>query len=229
MKCAEFSERLNHVLDQRCRPQWDAELRLHAETCAACRELADCYEALFEGFYALAAPEPSADLAVRVVDELRVRPARARRASLAAALAVATAAGLLLAVPLFQFRRPVENRNVPASHAAITATQSAGHASAGWSQIGALPVVGPVLVSMREGDDPYAELAKGTGQGLANVVLYMPAVGGSPGLISPEMIGATRTWPERVSEGFKPVTESVGETIDLLLDALPAADSPESS
>jgi len=227
MKCAEFEHRLNQVLDERCRPEWDAELRLHAESCASCRKMAASYEVLLEGFYALATPEPPADLAIRVADELRVRPAVARRVSIAAAGAVATAAGLFGALALVESRHPAPAPD--ASGVPLAATQPAALPKDDWSQLGAVPVVGRVLVSMREGDDPYAELAKGTGQGLANVVLYMPTVGGSPSMIAPEVVSGTPSWPERVSEGFKPVTKSVGETINLLLEALPVSNSRESS
>ena len=57
MQCEEFEDRLNAVLDERRRPEWDAELRLHCETCAECRQLAASYDALLDGFYALATPE----------------------------------------------------------------------------------------------------------------------------------------------------------------------------
>ncbi len=44
MQCEEFEDRINAVLDQRERPEWDAELRLHFEVDAPdCRELATAY------------------------------------------------------------------------------------------------------------------------------------------------------------------------------------------
>jgi hypothetical protein len=89
-----------------------------------------------------------------------------------------------------------------------------------------LPVVGPVLHSMSDASsDPYLALAKGTGQGLASMMLYMPRIGGAPGTISPNVGSGETYWPERVSEGLKPVTESVSETLDLLLTTLPKSES----
>ena len=57
MQCDEFEDRLNAVLDERRRPEWDTELSLHCENCAGCRQLAAAYDRLLDGFYALAAPD----------------------------------------------------------------------------------------------------------------------------------------------------------------------------
>src|SRR5262245_8944043 len=102
MKCDEFEDRLNEVLDERRRPEWEAELRLHCEGCAGCRELAGSYGVLLDGFYALKTPQPPADMGHRVVAELRVRRSVALATSAAAAV-LATAAAVLVAVlPLLQ-------------------------------------------------------------------------------------------------------------------------------
>jgi hypothetical protein len=37
------------------------------------------------------------------------------------------------------------------------------------------------------------------------------------------------TWPRQINEGFKPVTDSVSETLDLLLKALPTSQSANRS
>jgi len=232
MKCAEFEDRLNQALDERRRPEWDAELRLHCEHCAACRDLAAAYGVLLEGFYALATPEPPADLAIRVVDEMRSRPATTRRISLAAAL-LATAAAALFVIPLWQANRSGEDPAPRSRPLAVNSTRQHDKARAGWNDVDSLPVVGQVLVSMRDDDrttDPYEELAKRTGQGLANVVLYMPSIGSTPGMIAPgSVVSGEPTWPQRMSEGLKPVTESVSETLDLLLKALPTSQSANRS
>ncbi len=232
MKCEEFEDRLNQTLDQRRRPEWDTELRLHSDHCAACRDLAISYGELLEGFYALAAAEPPADLAMRVVDELRSRPSTTRRVSLAAAL-LATAAAALFALPLLQFNRSGEDAPTPSRAVALNSTQSNDRARAGWNQIDALPIVGPVLHSLSDDDDttdPYEELAKRTGRGLASVVLYMPSIGSTPGMIAPgSVVSGKPTWPQQMSEGFRPVTESVAETLDLLLEALPTSLSSKRS
>lgn len=233
MKCEEFEDRLNQVLDQRRRPEWDALLRLHCDHCAGCRELSASYGVLLDGFYALATPEPPADLSIRVLDELRSRPSLPRRVSLATAL-LATAAAALFLLPVLRSAgdRSDDAAQLPSAPVALRSTPPAGGSRTGWTEIDALPVVGAVLLSMSDDDestDPYAELAKGTGQGLATVVLYMPSIGSSPGMISANVVSGRPSWPERVSEGLKPLTESVSETLDLLLRALPLSESTNRS
>lgn len=224
MKCEEFEDRLNATLDDRRRPEWEPELRLHGEHCARCRDLAAAYGVLMDGFYAFATPDPPGDLAVRVVDELRSRPSTARRVTVASAL-LATAAAALFVLPLWQI-----NRSGDAPPAARPAVAQRSPAPVDWEPVDwedteNLTVMQRMFVSLSDDDestDPYAELAKGTGQGLANVVLYMPTIGSSPGMIAPgSVVSGNPTWPQRMSEGLRPVTESVSETLDLLLEALP--------
>jgi hypothetical protein len=92
-----------------------------------------------------------------------------------------------------------------------------------------LPFVGPILVAMSDGDpttDPYNELARGTGQGLAAVVLSMPTIGANPMLVgSPTPTG----WPEEMTNGLRTVNEVVRETLDLLLPVLPVGTAPRRS
>jgi hypothetical protein len=232
MKCEEFEDRLNLVLDSRRRPEWDAELRLHGERCGGCRDLAISYGVLLDGFHALTAPAPPADLAIRVVDDLRSRPSTARRVSLATAV-LATAAAALFVLPLWQFNRPGTKSAARSRPVALHSTRTLNPAAAGWTDIDSLPVVGPVLISMSDDNDatdPYEELAKGTGQGLASVVLYMPSIGSTPGMIAPgSVVRGESTWPLQINEGFKPVTDSVSETLDLLLKALPTSQSANRS
>lgn len=235
MKCAEFEDHLNQLLDQRRRPEWDAESRLHGEACAPCHELANTYGLLLEGFYALATPEPPVDLAVRVLDELRVRPTMSRRVSLVTAVLATAVAVLFAVVPLWQYAtRRADDANEPQSASvALAADRPSEIVPLRWKEIDGLPVVGPVLISLSDDDettDPYAELVKGTGQGLASVVLYIPRIGSSPGAISmaPNVINGEPGWPQRMTEGLKPVTESVSETLDLLLQALPVSSANRS-
>ena len=106
MQCEEFEERLNAVLDERREPGWDAELRLHCETCGQCRDLAAAYGLLVEASRWPADLEAPPDMAARVLAELRPRPASWRASSIATA-ALVTAAGLMIAVlPLLGLRSP---------------------------------------------------------------------------------------------------------------------------
>jgi hypothetical protein len=229
MQCEEFEDRLNEVLDQRQRPEWDAPLRLHGDTCAACRDLAASYGLLLDGFYALATPEPPANLPVRVLDECRSRRWPARRAAFAAGALATAAAAWFVVVPLVQTDSPRQVSRAPF----VVESPSSAKPPLAWNEVDSLPVVGPVLGSISDDDDstdPYAELVKGTGQGLASVVLYMPTIGGSPAMIggAPNPVTGAPAWPERMSDGLKPVTEVVGETLDLLLRVLPLSDDSAS-
>jgi hypothetical protein len=218
MQCEEFEDRLNAVLDERRRPEWDVELRLHAETCPECRELATAYDAMLDGFYALVTPEPPADLATRVWADIPGRPSVARRAS-TAATALAMAAGLLIvAVPMM---RDTQRQQAP------KLTAQAPHRSrprvglvAGALQAQAAPTSATLEA---DGGDPYSSLAKESGEGLATIIRFVPGIGASD-----DADVATQddehTWAEQMEEGLKPVTASVSETFHLLMRALPVTD-----
>lgn len=231
MKCEEFEEQLNLALDQHRRPEWDPELRIHGDRCAECRELAALYSLLLDGFYALATPEPPADLATRVVDLARVRPSMTRPLPIVAAVLATAAAVLVVLLPFVRSSgdRSGKMARTPSRPASTSAVVSEDARKRWEGDIDAIPVVGPVLVSLSDDDDttdPYVELAKGTGQGLASVVLYIPRIGNGPGAIgvATDVINGDPAWPERMNESLKPVTESVGETLDLLLRVLPLSD-----
>jgi hypothetical protein len=228
MQCEEFEARLNAVLDERQRPQWDAELCLHRQACVNCRQLAAAYEILLDGFYELAAPEAPPDMALRVVSEMRVRPPMRHRVSIGAAV-LATAAGLLIAI--VPWLRNTSNLDATASTAAPAARTNGGlgaarhAAAAGIAPLEQLPIV-PDLFAVSTsagGGDAYAELARETGQNLATVMLYVPGIGGAMGIIDADTnLGADEsTWTGQMSEGLRPVSDSVAETLNLLLDSLP--------
>jgi hypothetical protein len=72
----------------------------------------------------------------------------------------------------------------------------------------------------------YGELLKGTGSGLASIVLYVPGIGGTRGIIDAESDPAAGdpAWAGQMGDGLKPVTDSVTDTLNLLLRALPVTD-----
>ncbi|REK09465.1 MAG: hypothetical protein DWQ37_18710 [Planctomycetota bacterium] len=228
MKCEEFERRLDAVLDVRRRPEWDVRLRAHAEQCAPCRRLAASYGVLLDGVAALPVPEPSADLTARVMSEMRVRPAASRRVALVGAVLATAAAVVVALLPLLPKRDQRVATPDPLPAYSFHTTEAAVE-EFDWANLDELPVVGPVLISIRDDDettDPYEELAKGTGQGLASVVLYMPGVAGPRGFIgtAPAGMRSQGVFPEQMSQELEPVRESVAETINLLLRAVPLAD-----
>lgn len=222
MRCEEFEDRLNAVLDERRRPEWDDELRLHCDSCAECRHLAASYDVLLDSFYALATPNAPADMGLRVLAELGPTPTATRRWTAAAAALAMAACVLIVVGPLLrgpstgQPSAPTSARLDSVAEAAPSAPQS----------LGELPLV-PEWLSVAEasGSDPYAGLAKETGQSLANVFLYVPGIGGSKGIIDVEAAGGAGepAWAVQMSEGLKPITESVTETVYLLLRIVPMA------
>lgn len=70
MKCIDFENRLNELLDDRLSPQEDAALIGHAENCVDCREMLAAQENLFLGMAALQRRTPWLDIGPRVLSEL---------------------------------------------------------------------------------------------------------------------------------------------------------------
>ncbi len=252
MQCEEFEDRLNAVLDERRRPEADAELRLHCENCPPCRHIASSYDALLDGFYALTSATAleglgqsdlrQADLGIRVLADLRTEPAFSRSRTFVA-ISLATAATLLIAlVPLFrgtpsepaaklspQLRASAQKTTRAIVKRAGARSQTSGLSAISLASlpIGNLPMVPELLsIARSEADDPYVELAKETGQSLAAVVLYVPGIGGAKGIMDVESDPQADepAWAVQMSEGLRPVTESVTETLNILLRTFPVAE-----
>jgi hypothetical protein len=246
MQCEEFEDRLNLILDERGRPECDAELELHVEACAECRHIAALYGALLDGFCALSAPDAPADMAARVLVDVRPRRSTTRGRWVYAALA--TAACLLVAIgplvrrmppedsPLAATTEPASANGRKATAVALSAQKRRPARSAslpsqrvllGSAMHDSLPVFAslPILAGDQPGD-PYGELAKETGSGLAAIVRYVPGVGGARGIIDAESSAADPdpAWAVQVSEGLRPVTDSVTNTLQLLLKVLPGTE-----
>jgi hypothetical protein len=74
MRCPEFEDRMNDVLDQRALPESDALLRHHAAECAACRQLLDGQAVLFAGLELAETPRLSPIFAATVLEQSAVTP-----------------------------------------------------------------------------------------------------------------------------------------------------------
>ena len=72
--------------------------------------------------------------------------------------------------------------------------------------------------------DPYADLMKETGRGLATLVLAVPGFGGRKGILEPQPETALPNWADDVSDGLKPVTDSLTGTFDILLRTIAMED-----
>ncbi len=173
------------------------------------------------GFFRASRAQTPVDLAARVLDEIQIKPLVSRRRLAFAGAAFSTAAAVLVAVFLTRGGHQAQELAqgpAPAVNAPELPVQ--------WTKLDDIPVVGPLLLTMNDLDqnaDRYEELAKETGQGLASVVLRMPGVAGPRGVRppGPPTLDGTGLWPLQVSEGLRPVRESVNETLNLLLKALP--------
>src|SRR5207244_7517560 len=108
MHCREFEQRLQSLLDERKAPERDPRLRDHAARCERCRQLFADQAVLLTGLSRRAAPQPRPDFARRAVLTATAptqRRHQARRAWLAGATALASAAAMLLAVSLAWYAR----------------------------------------------------------------------------------------------------------------------------
>jgi hypothetical protein len=222
MQCEEFEDHLNAVLDRRARVESDLELKLHIETCPDCREVALSYDALFDAFKRIREPQIADDFGARVLSCVRQSPSQVRWRFVAMG---ALAASLLVSAALLSTRTAppkgdssgILADNHPAAVAAV-------HDALG--TIETLPILQTLSALEVENEDVYGELARETGSGLAAIVLYVPGIGGTRGIIDadagPEQ--GDSPWAAQMSEGLKPVTDSVTETVNLLLKTLPITD-----
>ncbi len=236
MKCDEFEAHLDEILDERRRPEWDAQLREHSACCPRCRDLASAYGVLLEGFRSLKLPECPADMPTRVLESHLARPrlafpAKAALPAAAAAALFSTAAAVFVAVFLTRDGQreqvayvapPIAQ--VPVAQTKVKQIEQIKFDLEQWKKV---PLVGAVFASAADNDKstvPYEELAKGTGRSLANVVLRMPGVAGPRGVRPPQPSYGQEgggVWPTHMSDELRPVAESVTETFDLILDTLP--------
>jgi len=103
MKCTDFENRLNDLLDARLSLHDDSALTAHATICADCRDLLSNHESLFRGLAVLSRRTVSPELGKRVLNEINAPaivpplPPAPRRSWFSF---IATAAAVLLAVGL---------------------------------------------------------------------------------------------------------------------------------
>jgi hypothetical protein len=193
---------------------------LHCETCAECRQMAAAYDSLLDGFHSLAIPEPPADIPDRVLDEMH-RGTPVRRLPLAAAALAAAASLLIVAMPILRstwHSRPQHASNPPPRLMLARFDLL--------SELRFIPELFFFLGSHDE--EAYAGLAKETGQGLATVVLAMPGIGGSMGIMEPELnLDRERlSWNGPLTKGLRPLRDSVAATFSLLLGGSPRSTEP---
>ena len=72
MRCDQFENRLQRVLDQRRAPETDSQLRAHAQLCPACRDILRLQAQLFDALDLTEVPDLPPDFSEQVV--ARVQP-----------------------------------------------------------------------------------------------------------------------------------------------------------
>ena len=111
MRCPEFEQRLNAVLDDRRSPNADPRLAAHAAECPQCRQILDEHDALLSGISHLAAPTLRRDFARRTLAAARplsphvVSNPRSEKLWSAAAPLLAAAAAMLITVSVVWYAR----------------------------------------------------------------------------------------------------------------------------
>ncbi|MEE3371129.1 MAG: hypothetical protein VX346_17485 [Planctomycetota bacterium] len=108
MRCLDFEERMQLLLDHRCRPDHDSELRMHAAVCAGCQQALEVQRSLFAQIAIASTTEFPGGMATAVLNQL-AEERHARRQRLRRGLACTLAA--CLTVVLFMrhdFRQTAE-------------------------------------------------------------------------------------------------------------------------
>ena len=150
--------------------------------------------------------------------DLPQRGSRVRRAGLVAALAAAV---VVAVVPLW---RGTPRTTAKTEVKLVRPNPALASVRSVWKNYSPAP---SLLIDDGPPGERYSNLAKETGQSLASVVLFLPGVGGTAGILNADgpTDGDGATWAGSVSEGLKPIAESVTQTFNLLLGAWPSNDS----
>jgi hypothetical protein len=216
MRCAQFENRIQNLLDERGRPEVDAMLRQHAGDCPDCRQRLAGYEALLEG---VAARRRSNDVsrqgdvfASQVLQELRdTRPRPVRWRLAAAAIAASMAATLILRNPLAEVPKPV-----------LPAKSVASGQDPGKDRL--VPrVAHAIKPSTRFSNtaDSREDIAR-DGLSLAAVVLRVP--GGNAAAAAANRVsqfGPQPPWVDEVTSPLRPLASPMAEALKSLLKAMP--------
>ena len=72
MRCSDFENRMQRLLDKRRRPELDGELIAHAQVCGNCEDVLSSQALLFDGLEYSELPAPSDDFSPRTVAHAQV-------------------------------------------------------------------------------------------------------------------------------------------------------------
>jgi hypothetical protein len=233
MKCTDFENRLNELLDDRLAPQDDASVVAHASGCADCREVLAAHEGLFRGLALLSRRTVSPELGKKVLREfnspgaaLPPLPPAPRRGWLPM---LATAAAILLAVGLSIW---IVNRNRNPRFA-IQPAPRGGHGNLAIIKpsnrtqpketLAPAPLVAPQppqVANVQPGPVPTPEENEAYRQTMASLASQWSANG---------QWSANPQWPhvetlnvEQYAPGIRPIRESFEVALDALLRTIPS-------
>jgi hypothetical protein len=211
MLCEEFEIRFHGLLDRRVRPETDASLCAHAQTCPECSALLETQELLFSGLSALRPAAPR-DISLDVLAAVQtpVRPADSVRWSVARRwFPWVAAACLMISAGAFVLR----GLQLPTRPESLATTQIVVQP--------AHPVSGTHLLKPE-----YAKLVRDTGESLA----FALCGSGDSSQTAPAAAqpAAAADWFEEVTNGIRPLTRSVEEALDALRQSIPGGPTKSS-
>jgi hypothetical protein len=231
MKCHEFEDRLQALLDDRQSPAGDSALAAHAAACDACGHLLHGQQVLLAGLHA-ALPPLANDFSRRTVDRFLAeatdqplealvlsQPHRslvARRAWQVAGWLLATAAALLIGFSIFVASRPSENTFVTKDKGTKNAKSSAQ----------------PLLAKDRSDGSARSRPRR---DAIARDRSFIPRPAGGYGMAIADMATSLPEAVERIEEverkyapGIRPIRVSFAVLWEALWRSLPGLDSSES-
>jgi hypothetical protein len=203
MKCDEFEEHLQQMLDRRRPLHRAASLWAHAQKCRACRGLLDAYEDLLAGLELFEPPALNEDFAQRVVRQVEpARPAVRRWVKYLRLTAAALAAGLLLTL------LPGLRARVARPQPAPPITRTALPAATAPAVAAVVPVPPPASAAA----DATVALVPPVAPERLRAVWQHWAMSLSQGPLEPV---------DGIAGGLRPITTSLTVALDVIRNAIP--------
>ncbi len=222
MQCEKFEERLQTVLDRRMSPASDALLSAHAEECPACRELAACYEQLFDGlgsYGELPDVTPEVDVTrgvlVQLAAEARTEQRADWRRTWQRGLSVAATAAALLLATQIDWRGVFSEHGAQPQMVAVAVVMPANSLPVNQSAEGF-----GFAAASDEVDD--SELAEATSRNLSLLARGLPRLDLTPVVeVANQLSMDSGVWMAAVPYDLEPWAESVTEAVGFMFDATP--------
>jgi hypothetical protein len=234
MKCTEFEDRLNQLLDDRRAPQDDPALQAHAATCSDCQEMLAVQESLFRGMALLHGRTAAPELGKRVLRELNAPaptlaplpspPRRSWWTILASAAAVLLAVGFSVWLVTRTNQGPaVVQPRQPRSQPEGLAIGNRGVATPKVNQVQPAPPAPPLVVKQESLSPPQRVLTPEEREAYRQTMASL-ASQWSTGAQWPQLetIDIETINMEQYAPGIRPIRESFGVALDALLKTIPS-------